>query len=125
MARIVTQEEFLGGGGVTAVQPPQQRTVSFEEFSGGGEVKLYEPKSEPEKLGFLKRFGEDLKDRAKVLEEINTAYAFGEQSFADSVLQVGGKVAFGGMLDLLGEGVVSAVRGVKKITPDILAKGFV
>jgi len=76
--------------------------------------------TEPEKLNFGKRVYEDIKKRAVVAEEISRATAEGEQSYAEGMLQVAGKVGVGGLFDLLGQGLVSAARGLSAITPDVI-----
>ena len=58
-----TFEQFARGGEVT-------NNISFEEFSGGANVKSVLPQSEPEKLSFVQRVGEDLKKRMAIANEI-------------------------------------------------------
>lgn len=72
------------------------------------------------KLSFAQRLGGDIFDRVQMLEEIKNATSDGEQSYAEGVLQVAGKVGAGLALDLLGESVVSMARGVSNITPDMI-----
>lgn len=69
---------------------------------------------------FTERVGEDLDERYRQAKDILKATATGEQSFASGVLQMGGKVGLGSVFDVAGEGLVSAGRGLSKITPDII-----
>lgn len=117
--KTTTFEDFAQGDDMTTVP---QNTVSFEEFSGGKAVSEVSPKTESEKLGFAQRFGEDLRKRQTVLEEISDSVSRGETSFAEGVLQTAGKVGAGGVFDLLGESLVSVARGVSRITPEFVKK---
>lgn len=74
--------------------------------------------TESQKLSFAKRAGKRLFERQKVAEEIIAATAEGEQSYAEGVVQLIGKVGVGGVFDFLGEGLVSTARVVSNITPD-------
>lgn len=112
--RNVSADEFFGP------ELKKTRNVSAQEFFGDGEVALYQPQNEDEKLGFLKRFGEDLKKREVMYGEIISASMNDEQSTAEGILQVAGKVGAGTVLDFLGEVVVSAGRGLSAITPDVI-----
>ncbi len=99
-----TFEQFTSG-----ITP---KRISFEEFSGGSKIKIVEPKSEPEKLSFLQRVGQDLKKRVGIAEEISDAVSSGEQSFAEGVLQIAGKVGVGGTFDLIQQGLTSVFRAL-------------
>lgn len=111
----LTVEEFLGDSEVKIVEP---KGMTFEEFSGGENIKTIEPETEEEKLSFVQRVGEDLQKRTKMAEEISAATLSGEQSWAEGILQIAGKVGVGGLFDLVGEGIVSAFRA----TPDFIEK---
>lgn len=117
--KITTFEEFAQGGGVSVVP---QNSISFDEFSNGKPVSVAKPETEPEKLGFVQRVGEDLRKRQTVLEEISDAVSRGETSFAEGVLQTAGKVGVGGVFDLLGESLVSIARGIDVVTPEFIKK---
>ena len=73
-----------------------------------------------EERGFLERLGEDIESREAILAEINRANEAGEQTLPESVLQALGKVGFGVMLDVIGEGLISGIRGLSEITPDFI-----
>lgn len=73
-----------------------------------------------ETLGFTERVSADFETRRGELEEIKRATASGEQTLAEGVFQVIGKVGAGSVLDVLGEGAVSAIEGLSAITPDII-----
>src|SRR3990167_3232678 len=107
--KTLSFEEFAQGGELKVEQP---QLLSFEEFSQGGEVKLEQPKTEQEKLSFTQRFGEDLQKRIGLAEEISDAVSSGEQTFAEGVLQIAGKVGVGGTFDLIGQGIVSTFRAL-------------
>ncbi len=108
-------QEFLQGQQPT-VEPPER--ISFEEFSGGESVNVFKPETEDEKLSFAQRFGEDLEKRRALAGEISDAVTSGEQSFAEGVLQIAGKVGVMGTFDLIGQGLVSAFRAL----PDFIEK---
>jgi len=84
----------------------------FDQFDGS--------ETEEQKLNFAQRFGEDLDKRREMYQTITDAYLNGEQSYAEGLLQVGGKVAAGAVLDLIGEVVISGGRGLLTITPDVI-----
>lgn len=75
---------------------------------------------QPKKLGFLQRVGDDLKERRQMFNEINDAYLSGEQSYAETSLQLFGKVGAGAVLDFIGEAIISGGRGLSTITPDVI-----
>ena len=114
----ITKEEFFRGG-----QAPDNK-MTVNAFLGGGGFSMSEP-SPDKKLNFLQRVGRDWRDRLEMGKGIIEATEAGEQTFAEGVLQIAGKVGAGGALDLIGEGVVSAFRGISKITPDIIEKPVV
>lgn len=78
------------------------------------------PETETEKLGFAQRFGADLEKRKRMAENIADAVSAGEQSYAEGVLQIAGKVGVGGTFDLMSETLISGARGLSAITPDII-----
>lgn len=102
-------EDFLQGGQATRIKP---ESISFEEFTGGSDFRVVEPETDEEKLSFAQRFGEDLEKRRGIAEEISDAVTSGEQTFAEGVLQVAGKVGIGGTFDLIGQGLVSGFRAL-------------
>lgn len=102
-------DEFLQGGKATVVTPDR---LSFGEFSGGAAVKAIQPKTPEERLNFAQRFGKDLEKRVGIANEISDAVTSGEQSFAEGILQMAGKVGVGGTFDLIGQGLVSTFRAI-------------
>lgn len=100
-------------------QPPAGFTVNNPTPPPGFSV-ISQPETEDQRLNFAQRFGERLFERQKMAEEIMRATNEGEQTTAEGMLQVVGKVGFGSVLDFLGEGLVSAGRGVSAITPDFI-----
>ena len=62
--------------------------------------------------GFFDRVGESIGERALEAQEIKQRYGEGEMSEASAMLQGIGNVGFGLMGDVVGEGVVSAGRGI-------------
>lgn len=107
---MVTPQEFFG----------TSATLSPEEFFGESGPQPIQTKTEEQKLSFAQRWGKDLFDRSKMLEEILRVTNEGEQSTAEGVLQVAGKYGGGIVLDMLGEGLVSGARVLSAITPDII-----
>ena len=116
-----TVEEFLNESKIVNspnIKVIEPSNVSLESFTGEGDIKLIEPETEEEKLSFAQRFGDDLRKRASIAEEITDAVSSGEQSFAEGILQIAGKVGVGGVFDLIGEGIVSGFRAL----PDFVEK---
>lgn len=117
--KTITTEEFFRGGTAIGDRPT---VLSANEFFGDQKPKVVQPTDVNERLSFSQRFGEDLQERKQMAEEIRNAYQTDEQPLLESVFQVIGKVGFGAALDLIGEGVTSAFRGISKVTPDIIEK---
>ena len=113
----VSASEFFS---ITPEMPLDVGNTSAGEFFGKGGVKTYAPKSEEEKLGFVTRVGNDLKKRLSMQRLIASEVSAGNQSFAEGMLQVGGKVGAGAAFDFMGEVLVSAGRGLSNITPDVI-----
>jgi len=120
MVDNISADEFFGQPTPQVATFSPGSNVSADDFFGGGAVNLAKPEVEEEKLGFLKRFGDDLKRRSDLALVIDEAVKSGEQSFAEGVLQSAGIVGGGAMMDFLGEVVVSGGRGLSNITPDII-----
>lgn len=97
-----------------------EQTMSADDFSNGGEIVIYNPQEESEKLGFLDRVHKDLQKRHKMGFEIGDAVNAGEQTFAEGMLQIAGKVGAGAVSDIIGEGLISGVKAIGAITPDII-----
>lgn len=108
---MATPEEFFGSS--------TPARMSADAFFAGEEPKLYEPKDEDEKLGFLQRFGNDIQKRVDMLAEIQLATERGEQSTAEGILQVAGKLGAGAIMDFIGEGVNS----ILEFTPESIKSG--
>ena len=77
-----------------------------------------EPTPEPSRPNFFERVGEDISKRGEMAMDIKDAGMSGEQTAGETVLQLIGKVGAGSVLDIIGEGVVSAGYGVQNVTPD-------
>lgn len=112
---MATPDEFFG----TSPQIPAS------DFFQGGEIRRVVPETEEEKLGFAQRFGEDLSKRKLIAEEITQATSEGEQSTAEGILQMVGKVGVGGVFDFIQQGLTSLARGASAITPDPLEERLV
>lgn len=108
---------------ITGETVEDKPTMTADEFFSEGERPIVvDLEEEDEKLNFLERVEERWSERGNMASEIEAAMARGEQGFAESAFQLIGKVGAGGVLDVLGEGVVSAFRGASAITPDIIEK---
>lgn len=143
----VSPDEFFGSGrfDVSLVEPPPSQVavtqstpeslqrveevakgpsqnMSAEDFFGDAAPTIAQPETQEEKLNFAQRLGEDIFKRRAMLDEINDAILAGEQGYAEGAMQVIGKVGFGFVFDLLGEGLVSGARGLVAVTPDVLAR---
>jgi hypothetical protein len=105
-----TQEEFFSGGGSIV-----GTTVSQDDF--------FDTTVADEKEAFTKRFGDDLKRRIDTAEAISDAVREGEQTFAEGVVQIAGKVGVGGFFDLIGQGLVSGFRSLPDPVEEKLRDG--
>ncbi len=90
---------------------------ALELYKSGEQVAV---RSEPEKINFLQRVGNDLKERKQMFNHIHDAYRSGEQYYHESMMQVVGKVGAGALLDFVGEVLISGGRGLSAITPDMI-----
>lgn len=114
-----------------ATDPKTGRKVKLTGDSPPTEPELeeifsrLEPKTEEEKLNFVTRVGNDLKKRADMSTMIAQSVTDGEQSFAEGMLQIAGKVGAGSVMDFMGEVLVSGGRGLSAITPDIIEKPLI
>lgn len=90
-----------------------------------GSAGVVDDEEENQRLSFSQRFGKRLFERQKVAEEIIQASAEGEQTTAEGMLQLVGKVGVAGVFDFLGEGIVSLGRAASAITPDPLEERIV
>ncbi len=98
------------------------QVINAQEVFGNSSPALSTP-SEDEKLGFLERFQEDIDKRVAMAAEIITAVQGGEQSTAEGILQVAGKVGAGAVMDFMGQAIISGGRGLAAITPDSIKDG--
>lgn len=133
----VSQEEFFGSGGLVTQSTPESlarvqkvskrvtQNMSAEDFFGDAGPIPTKPETQEEKLNFAQRLGEDIFKRRAMLDEINDAILDGEQGYAEGAMQVIGKVGFGFVFDLIGEGLVSGVRGLSAITPESLQQPLI
>lgn len=118
-----TVKKLLGGGFDEGVIPSLE-AVSPAALPTGVETALETPGAaglpiQPEESpGFIERVRADLAERGRMLDEIQAAEEAGEQPLSESLFQVAGKVMAGSVLDVIGEGVVSAIGGLSAITPD-------
>jgi hypothetical protein len=69
---------------------------------------------------FQQRVGEDWQRRGDMFEDIKEATLSGDQSYLEGVAQTIGKVGAGAAFDFIGEGLVSAGRGLSTATPDVI-----
>lgn len=97
---------------------PEGFTVVQSSLPEGFQIIPPSDSGEEERLGFAQRFGQDIQKRVDMLGEIQRAVQSGEQSTAEGVLQVAGKLGAGAILDFIGEGVTSAGRLIADITPE-------
>lgn len=143
----ISAREFFGDESARQAGP---KNLSPQEFSGGGEIKVHRSQNEQEQLTNLKSSNQNivnrtnlgvvaregletgerirtrLKERGAILKGISGAELRGEQNFLESMLQVSGKVGAGAVLDIMGEGLVGAVKTaggvIGNLTPDIIKK---
>ena len=74
---------------------------------------------EPKK-NFFERFSDDIDDRSMIAGDIIDRYKDSEQGLVSTITQMVGKVGAGGVMDFIGESIVSGGRGLSNITPDII-----
>lgn len=117
IARVRMQDGRIGRFDVPEGTTPEE-VLSFAQSSLGQEPQAPDP--EPEDQGFGQRFREDVEDRFLIADEIERDLRSGEIGTAQAVTDMLGKVGAGTVLDFLEQGVVSAARGVSKITPDFI-----
>lgn len=131
MNGTITNEEdaiFVAGkirDGTLTGEDKDRAFQALNEFRASG----YEHTPE-EQLNFSQRFGEDLKKRNVMLKDIWEASMPGEdgkieQGFSEAMLQTIGKVGVGAAFDFIGEALVSGVRGLSTITPDVIEKPII
>lgn len=77
-------------------------------------------RAEQDKKNFFERFGEAIDERSMIAGDIIDRYKGQEQGLGNTLLQVAGKVGAGGLMDFMGEVLVSGGRGLSAITPDVL-----
>jgi hypothetical protein len=70
--------------------------------------------------GFTARVAEDFAKRQEMVNQARAATDLGQQSGAEYALQGFGKGGLGFVNDLIGQGLVSAGRGLSAITPDVI-----
>jgi hypothetical protein len=73
----------------------------------------------PQEKGFLENVSEDLSKRGEAAVETKKSYKAGDIGLVQGVTQVAGQAA-GAVLDVVGEGVVSAAKTVADITPEAI-----
>lgn len=114
-----TVKKLLGGGfdQELAAKPSPEEAIAPAEGLTGPELVLGSPAPAGESPGFIERVRADLAERGRMLDEIQAAEEAG-QPLGESLFQVAGKVMAGSVLDVIGEGVVSAIGGLSAITPD-------
>ena len=74
----------------------------------------------PEIKNFFERSAEDVNKRRDEFSQVIQAYKEGKANPADIYIQYVGKALAGSVLDIIGEGVVSAGRGLSLIIPDYI-----
>lgn len=107
-------------------------TVSQQEFlKGGKKIQLIAPASdnvgvpeEQKKPGFFSRVGEDLKKRGSSIAQTFKDTASGKINPLETGVQTAGAVA-GGVNDILGEGVKSAVEALPESVKEPVKQGAV
>ncbi len=107
-------------------------TVSQQEFlKGGKKIQLIAPASdnvgvpeEQKKPGFFSRVGEDLKKRGSSIAQTFKDTASGKINPLETGVQTAGAVA-GGVNDILGEGVKSAVEALPESVKEPVRQGAV
>jgi len=82
-------------------------------------VEQTAPKERSEQ-NFLERMSGNMLERIDDANETKAAYASGEQGLPETALQAFFNTGVGTIADTVGEGVVSAGRGLSAITPDVI-----
>jgi hypothetical protein len=99
-------------------------TPDFEKVAEAYKLSMSQLVEQPkpqEPEGFTERVSADLEKRLKSGVQTGKEFLGGELSLQEAMLQEGGAVA-GAALDIAGEGLASAGRGIKEITPEPVQK---
>jgi len=111
--------------GIESALAPQNVDITkgiIPEIEGVGD-----PVRRPQdgRKGFIERVEERRQERIGEVTQTFEDYGKGAIGFPQAAVQVLGKAAAGGTLDIIGEGLVSAGRGVSAVTPDIIEEPIV
>jgi hypothetical protein len=86
----------------------------------GGLPPGYSIRPPEQKKNFWERFSDDVDERSMAAGDIIDRYKDSEQGLVSTITQMVGKVGAGGVMDFIGQGVISGGRGVSNITPDFI-----
>lgn len=96
----------------------------FDQFDNANQKEeggnFFDQFDAPIKKGLGQRLSEDFEKRKSMVQEAKKATSLGNQSGLEYALQGFGKGGLGFVNDVIGEGVVSAGRGLSAITPDVI-----
>jgi len=115
MAELNPRDELELRRKLTTGLDPRSELEARRQLSS---VETEIPSLPEEKKGFLDRVSERFDERSAELTETMESYSKGDIGKTQAGLQVVGKGAAGGALDVMSEGLVSAGRGLSAIIPD-------
>jgi len=105
----------------------ERKEIAFEslrEFRSRVPVvapqSLEQKKQSRENQNFFERMSDRLGERGEMFVDIAKRDFEDDQTYAESILQVTGKVGLASVFDFMAEGFVSAGRGLSNITPNII-----
>lgn len=111
--------------GATKEQAFEYFKSQYGAKTSQAEEGISTPNTTPEvEKGFFSRVGEDLEKRYGMAKISAKEAALGKQTTSENILQTTGQVAGLGM-DVIGEGLVSAVKYLSDVTPDAIEEPVV
>lgn len=106
--------EITAPDSATEAQVMEYAKVKFQP----AKQPISQPREQPgQEGGFISNVSADLEKRIESGVQTGKEFLGGELSLQEAMLQEGGTVA-GAALDVVGEGLASAGRGIKEITPE-------
>jgi len=110
--------EITAPDSATEAQVMEYAKVKFQP----AEQPISQPGEQPgQEDGFISNVSADIEKRIESGVQTGKEFLGGELSLQEAMLQEGGAVA-GAALDVVGEGLASAGRGIKEITPEPVQK---
>lgn len=104
---------------LTSPQGERYEVEAPDDATESDVMSYFQSNLPQEDKGFFERVGEDLTKRKEAISETVKSAEKGDIGEFQQTVQTAGQVA-GGVLDIIGEGVVSAAKGVSLVIPDAI-----